>query len=153
MACLSNLPKTDDPPGQESYSITFKTFFLEFVEGGCYEDNNPQRLLKGNHTFYLRDNCPEACNAFCQGFKYFAVEAANECFCGDTLSTPLVKKPQGHCNSKCPGDKSKKCGGWWRRLNLFQTTPVGESVTPVPSICIIALSGRIFPWDGCVIKI
>jgi len=92
----------------------------DIVNGGCYEDK-PARMLTGKGELHLANNSPNACNSYCQGFKYYGVQYTNQCFCGDTLHH-LVKKPENECNAECPGDSSKKCGGTWRQ-NLYKTSP------------------------------
>merc|ERR1712029_589356 len=87
------------------------------VNGDCYEDKDaPNRMLTGKSTLHLVNNSPSQCYSYCQGFKYYAVQYTNECFCGDTLQH-LVKRPTNECNAVCPGDSSKKCGSSYR-LNL-----------------------------------
>ena len=91
---------------------------VDIVNGGCYEDRW-NRMLTGKSNLNLPGNSPKACNAYCQGYQFYAVEYAKNCFCGNELQY-AVKKPEGECNMKCRGDSSKQCGGFWR-LNLYKT--------------------------------
>jgi len=103
-------------------SVITESSGADIVNGGCYEDKLP-RMLTGKVEKNLPNNSPNACNSFCKGFKYYAVQYTRECFCGDTLHHS-VKKPEKECNAVCPGDSSKKCGGSWRQ-NLYKTSPEG----------------------------
>ncbi|WVF70056.1 hypothetical protein IAT40_004843 [Kwoniella sp. CBS 6097] len=87
---------------------------------GCFVDTTPRIL---NSTFandqqntYAR--CISRCSA--QGYKYAAVEYAEQCLCGNSPTTvPLHVAPATQCNSPCKGDKTAMCGGSWR-VNLFR---------------------------------
>ena len=80
---------------------------------GCFKDS-PNRLLKKR----LRNdnqNTPKRCARFClrKGYKVSGVQYTRECFCGRRLPSRAKKISSGNCNHKCPGNKSKKCGGSW----------------------------------------
>ena len=68
------------------------------------------------------NNSPAACKKFCEGFKYYGVQAKNQCFCGDKLHGALKKMPQSQCKDVCPGDASQKCGAGGR-MNLYDAFP------------------------------
>ena len=70
-------------------------------------------------------NSPAACKKFCEGFKYYGVQATNQCFCGDKLHGKLEKLKESECKSVCPGDASQKCGGGGK-MNLYEVLPEKE---------------------------
>ncbi|KAH3719842.1 uncharacterized protein LOC127855453 [Dreissena polymorpha] len=77
---------------------------------GCFEDS-PYRFM----TILLppsNSNSPLECAGRCQGYPYSGTQVGNECCCGDSLNAD--KKPDSECNSVCPGDLSKTCGGPFR---------------------------------------
>ena len=71
------------------------------------------------------NNSPTACKKFCKGFKYFGVQARNQCFCGNKLHGALKKMPESQCRDNCPGDASQKCGAGGR-MNLYDAFPGTE---------------------------
>ena len=122
-----------------NHTINFKkvTFFTEFVQGGCYQEDplgkgigvldpprdGPRIPKKKDLNMMDKDgkknNGPAACGAFCQGYKYFHLSAKDRCFCGNNLNGPLKKVPETDCKYNCPGDATKKCGAHYK-LNLYK---------------------------------
>merc|ERR1712113_578714 len=98
-------------------------------DAGCYEDIETNRMLTGKSNDNIANARPKQCRIFCEGFKYFAVENTNQCFCGNYLSH-LNKKPESECDKPCPADNARKCGGL-NRLNLYRTAPAPFVVTSV----------------------
>ena len=87
-----------------------------FEQGGCFEETNP-RLLPGQAGKWAAwmkgedgkpNNSPAACKKFCEGFKYYGVQARNQCFCGNKLHGALKKMPESQCRDVCPGDATQK---------------------------------------------
>ena len=120
-----------------TYSKILHLLFLTALEqGACYQETNPRLLGKEKWAAVLKDedgkknNSPAACKKFCEGFKYYGVQATNQCFCGDKLHGELKKKPERECKSVCPGDDSQKCGGWGR-MNVYEAT--AAPITAAPS--------------------
>jgi hypothetical protein len=80
---------------------------------GCFFDD------PSNRTFPFVPQLPpgitpdqmtiEVCQAACSGdgYEYFGLEFARECYCGQSL--PTVTSDQ--CNMACTGDSSEICGG------------------------------------------
>ena len=68
------------------------------------------------------NNSPAACKKFCEGFKYYGVQARNQCFCGNKLHGALKKMPESQCRDECPGDATQKCGAGGR-MNLYDAFP------------------------------
>ncbi|XP_062580891.1 uncharacterized protein LOC134242777 [Saccostrea cucullata] len=88
----------------------------EFV--GCYKDQR-SRTLKAKKTT-SKSMTVNKCRKICTGlkYKYYGVEASNECFCGNKL-TQSHKKKDGECMTPCKGDREQACGGSWR-LGVYQ---------------------------------
>ena len=97
-------------------------------QGACYEETNPRLLGKEKWAGFMKgedgelNNSPAACKKFCEGFRYYGVQARNQCFCGNKLHGALRKMPESQCGADCPGDTSKKCGGGGR-MNLYDAFP------------------------------
>ena len=99
-------------------------------QGACYEETNPRLLPGGAGKWeaWMKDedgelnNSPAACKKFCEGFKYYGVQARNQCFCGDKLNGALKKMPESQCRDVCPGDATQKCGAGGR-MNLYDAFP------------------------------
>ena len=104
--------------------------FTALEQGACYEETNPRLLpgQAGKWEAWMKDedgelnNSPAACKKFCEGFKYYGVQARNQCFCGDKLHGALKKMPESQCKDVCPGDASQKCGAGGR-MNLYDAFP------------------------------
>ena len=100
-------------------------FSTVIEQGACYAETNPRLLGTENWTAVLRDedgkenNSPAACKIFCEGFKYYGVQATHQCFCGDNLLGELKKRQDEECSDVCPGDASQKCGGGGK-MNLYE---------------------------------
>ena len=103
-------------------------FWTVVEQGACYAETNPRLLGEKKWAGYLKgedgelNNSPAACKKFCEGFKYYGVQARNQCFCGNRLLGDLKKLPESKCSDDCPGDRSKKCGGGGK-MNLYDAFP------------------------------
>ena len=109
--------------------------FTALEQGACYEETNPRLLGKEKWAAWMKgedgkpNNSPAACKKFCEGFKYYGVQARNQCFCGDKLHGALKKMPESQCKDVCPGDASQKCGGGGK-MNVYQAqSPDDEAPT------------------------
>ena len=113
------------------YSLHPSIVFTALEQGGCYKETNPRLLGTKKWAGFLKDeggeliNSPAACKKFCEGFKYYGVQATNQCFCGDKLHGKLEKLKESECKSVCPGDASQKCGGGGK-MNLYEVLPEKE---------------------------
>ncbi|XP_078372522.1 uncharacterized protein LOC144656163 isoform X2 [Oculina patagonica] len=80
---------------------------------GCYEDKSPDRdlptILSVSHL------TPDSCRSACQGagHAYAGVQYGYLCRCGDSYGK-YTKVSDEECNALCVGDRSQKCGGFWR---------------------------------------
>lgn len=70
----------------------------------------------------------ESCAAFCQGFKYFGLEYAGECYCSNTIASTGVPATDGRCSMACNGNAAELCGGSYG-LNLYLLSPPSTSTT------------------------
>ena len=76
------------------------------------------RILGGN---YQRNelNTIQNCITFCSlnDFSYAGVESEDQCFCGNDspIQDPIS---DSECDAKCPGDRTKICGGDWA-INVY----------------------------------
>jgi len=109
---------TSFPKEQHSMGCRAHEPSLKYI--GCFEDHRKRQVEKKMDDM-KRTNSPANCGEICKnaGYKYVAVQSGKQCFCAnvlrqdqDTLTVDV--KPEGDCNKKCPGDKSKMCGGKWR---------------------------------------
>ena len=95
-----------------------------FTYQSCWVDDAGARVLTGKE---VRDDgmTVETCASFCQGFKYFGVEYARECYCGNELAGAAA--PETECSYVCDGAPAEFCGGA-ARLNVYST-----ATAPAPS--------------------
>ena len=73
----------------------------------------------------------ERCSAFCDGYAFFGVEYADECYCGNELAGGQ-SSAESDCNMRCSGEPLQWCGGP-NRLNLYAVNPI----TPSPSVPVV----------------
>jgi hypothetical protein len=84
---------------------------------GCYGEATTGRALSG-----LIPKAPangftiELCEAACQGYTYFGMEYANECYCGNTINAGSVNQASSvpstnGCSMICNGNQNEYCGG------------------------------------------
>jgi len=77
---------------------------------GCFADNPsmrtfpfvPQGITPAQMTIEM---CQAACSG--DGYKYFGLEYAQECYCGQSLPTVTANQ----CNFPCTGNSAEICGG------------------------------------------
>ncbi len=78
---------------------------------GCYGDSNTHDL-----TLYVglpNNNAnvsPQICAQACAGHLYFAIQAGQYCWCGNSYGKYGVSTG---CNSPCFGNPNIICGGSW----------------------------------------
>ena len=85
--------------------------FVGYV--GCYEDKSPDRDLPT--ILSVPKLTPDSCRSACQGagHAYAGVQYGYLCRCGDSYGK-YTKVSDEECNALCVGDRSQKCGGFWR---------------------------------------
>lgn len=87
---------------------------------GCYEDKSPDRDLPT--ILSVPSLTPDSCRSACQGagHAYAGVQYGYLCRCGDSYGK-YTKVSDEECNALCVGDRSQKCGGFWRSA-VFTTS-------------------------------
>ncbi|CAJ1441850.1 unnamed protein product [Effrenium voratum] len=106
---------------------------LASARAGCVVDK-PDCYVDAESRILGRDNValgaitPEYCAQLCANgkFQLAGTENGNECYCGDKLNTE--PRSSSSCRSKCNGDSSKTCGGFW----AVSVSKVQCSGTPEP---------------------
>lgn len=98
----------------------------------CWADQVDARALTGDE---LRsdDMTVEKCATFCQGYKYFGLEYARECYCGNELAGAAAAEDQ--CSNLCMGDATQWCGAP-DRLNIYTATVATPAATDVPTVTV-----------------
>lgn len=125
---------------------------------GCYSEATTGRALSGKAPPTPPDGGSiENCEKSCQGYTYFGMEYANECYCGNTLNAGSVKHDDGDCSMICGGNENEYCGGP-DRLNLYKingslpaptTTAGGTEPTGSTGGPTVVPSAGAFSYAGC----
>lgn len=92
---------------------------------GCYVDQGDRALPGATYTDSVRMTT-ESCGAFCQskGYSVFGTEYAQECFCGNTITS--ANSSQSDCSMTCKGNLATYCGGP-NRLSVWKLGQAGSS--------------------------
>ena len=83
---------------------------------GCASEGNGGRALNGSSSASDK-NTIAACAASCIDYKYYGLEYASQCYCGNDLASGakyLDKSPTltgSVCSMRCNGNFSQVCGG------------------------------------------
>lgn len=93
---------------------------------GCFAEAGRRRALTGPYYRSAASMTVEACAAFCEGFAYFGLGRARECFCGDELDAGAEIAEEGECGMVCSGDGCSYCGGR-NRLSLYAAVVVADT--------------------------
>lgn len=104
---------------------------------GCYSEATTGRALnalipKAPSTGFTLELCMSAC----QGYQYFGMEFANECYCGNIINAGSVNQSSSNpatngCSMICTGNAYEYCGGPGR-LDMYSinaTVPPSTSTT------------------------
>ena len=98
---------------------------------GCFQDDGKRILPKA----YIASgkNTPMKCARHCKkrGFPFSGVQAGSQCFCGKEIAARAKKIRRTRCNSICPGNRSKWCGGGWA-MNIYRNTGNKFQACPSP---------------------
>jgi glucan endo-1,3-alpha-glucosidase len=115
MKCLGN--QNEVCGGNWRLSVYRKPNSVQYA--GCYVDNSQRgmnmKLIQGQNTMTV-----ESCQQFCNGYNFFGVEWAQECYCSNQVSTYGLAQSDSDCNMKCLGNKNEVCGGNWR-LSVYRS--------------------------------
>lgn len=98
----------------------------EFSYKGCYNEPNGARALEAKRYDDAEGMTVKSCLAFCAGFKYAALEYAQECYCGNTLTVGTNPADSDKCDMPCKGNVYQKCGAG-RLMNLYEAKATGSS--------------------------
>ena len=145
-------PGTDDSTGPTGGPVTVNSTG-NYNYAGCFSEATNGRALSS-----LSPRAPangfsiELCEAACQGYQYFGMEYANECYCGNSLGAGSVNQAStdpntNGCSMICAGNATEYCGGP-DRLDLYQINgsapiPTQTSGTSAPTAGPSATGGPI----------
>ena len=78
-------------------------------------------------------NTPMRCARHCKkrGFPFSGVQAGSHCFCGKKIAERGKRIRRTRCNSICPGNRNKWCGGSWA-MNIYQNNGNKFQACPRP---------------------
>ncbi len=112
-----------------------------FTYRSCWTDSVGGRSLAAK-TEASADMTVEKCAAFCDGYAFFGVEYATECWCGNELAGGEASL-ETDCSQLCGGNPLEWCGGP-NRLNLYAisvpsttTSNPASTITPPPDLTTI----------------
>lgn len=107
---------------------------------GCYSETTQGRALSDKTPpIPATGTTLEYCQTACQGYQYFGVEFANECYCGNTINAGSVPQASDDvdingCSMLCGGNQTQYCGGANRiemyRLNASLPVPTSTPTNP-----------------------
>ncbi|KAI4195074.1 MAG: hypothetical protein LQ350_007405 [Teloschistes chrysophthalmus] len=106
-AALPNVP----PSVMPSYGA--------FNYSGCYTEGTSGRALTGKTTA-SSDMTVAMCGDFCDGFNYFGIEYASECYCSSLIANGAKKTTDSSCSMTCSGNSTQYCGAG-NRLTVYGT--------------------------------
>ena len=82
---------------------------------GCYTEGYNVRALSSASTSSSAMDV-ELCESFCNGYTYFGVEYASECYCGMSLGNGTTLVANSDCDMVCAGNMAELCGAGNRLL-------------------------------------
>ncbi|GAB7357018.1 hypothetical protein MBLNU459_g7845t2 [Dothideomycetes sp. NU459] len=86
---------------------------------GCYSEATNERALSDKTpAIPSTGGSVDYCAAQCEGYHYFGVEYANECYCGNTINAGSVSVTVSDCNMVCGGNATEYCGAG-NRLDMY----------------------------------
>jgi len=87
------------------YRVQLNVEPLTIAYEGCYNDNSNSRDLPVRQPDI---GTIQECASYCSTYKYFGVQFASQCFCGNKYGS--YGSSTG-CNSHCNGNSTQTCGG------------------------------------------
>lgn len=88
---------------------------------GCFHEGFDGRALNGLEIKNVTALTTAGCAAFCAGYRYYATEFSNECFCGTVLENGAFQVPDSACQYPCSGAPTETCGGS-NVLSVYKTS-------------------------------
>ncbi|KAF4825695.1 WSC domain-containing protein [Colletotrichum siamense] len=115
----------------------------------CYTDLIHGQRTLGAATLVANDMTIEKCSNFCSNYRYFGVEYAKECWCGNTIQENQVVAVSTECSWPCSGSSSQTCGAasrisLYERWLYFPATHATLSDTPYVG-CFADGNARVLP--------
>lgn len=108
------------------------------------QPNLPEGVNFGYAGFHNMTH--EVCNTYCQGYAYFGVENAGECYCGQDFPS---YSPSDGCDIPCYGNSSQNCGGGMR-IRVFKTTKLPQPLFAcVANRCQVTASPKGVDLETC----
>ncbi|KAK3323184.1 WSC domain-containing protein [Cercophora scortea] len=111
----------------------------DFAYKSCWTDNVADRSLKAA-SYASDDMSLENCAAFCSGYKYFGVEFATECYCGNEVIGQEAAEVD--CSMECKGNSNQWCGSGVR-LNLYESTVAAPVVSSSAVVSAVVSSAAV----------
>ncbi|CAD0022500.1 unnamed protein product, partial [Aureobasidium pullulans] len=78
---------------------------------GCHNESTSGHALSGPSYSDGKNMTLESCAAFCNGYKYFGIEYAAECYCGSYFGAGSAIVSDNTCSMLCTGNSLELCGG------------------------------------------
>lgn len=77
----------------------------------CMNESTTGRLLDDKSFADGTNMTLDGCMDYCQGYQYFAITFASQCFCGNSFLSVANVTAESDCYMPCTGDVSDLCGG------------------------------------------
>ncbi|KAK4131820.1 WSC-domain-containing protein [Trichocladium antarcticum] len=102
-----------------------------FAYQSCWAEQGGAARVLAAEERRSDDMTVERCAAVCSGFKYFGLEYARECYCGNELVGGAAA-PEEQCSYLCMGDAGQWCGAP-DRLNVYVAVEAAAPAATVPA--------------------
>lgn len=137
---------TSGPPTSTTTAIPSPTHVEavgDYALVGCWtEISGGGRALSQKARIDEPEMTNELCASVCEGYRYFATEYSQECYCGSHVSQHSESAPLEECGMTCGGDASSFCGGP-SRLELYLNPDIAGGQPEQP------LGAGDFAFVGC----
>ncbi|KAK4194459.1 WSC domain-containing protein [Triangularia verruculosa] len=128
------------------YGHVFNRQTTSSIRNGCFISNVDGQRLLSTATYASDAMTVESCASFCFRHKYFALEYARECYCGDSYTAQPVSDIQ--CSMPCAGNPAQKCGAG-NRVDLYTNglyVPRAPATLSTPYLgCFVDEVPRVLP--------
>ncbi|KAI4721898.1 hypothetical protein E4T48_01915 [Aureobasidium sp. EXF-10727] len=81
-----------------------------YYYAGCHNESSTGRALSATSYSDGKNMTLENCAAFCNGYKYFGIEYASECYCGSYFNAGSALVSDNTCSMVCSGNSLELCG-------------------------------------------
>eukprot|EP01064_Diplonema_japonicum_P039206 TRINITY_DN977_c0_g5_i1.p1 TRINITY_DN977_c0_g5~~TRINITY_DN977_c0_g5_i1.p1 ORF type:complete len:2288 (+),score=451.00 TRINITY_DN977_c0_g5_i1:87-6950(+) len=119
----------------EVYSTAATPTAPTYYQVGCFKDDGNDRKM-GNYIFKNSATTYEECALACHhdGREYFAIQAGDECYCGDDISA-IERTFTQACDTPVAGNPTQKLGGGFHLLMVFKLSWFPNAPSPVLQGC------------------